>query len=328
MKTICLVDKMRWDFPGNMNPHAFAFGDVDNDKDNEFVIGNLNGKLAVFKGASRTPSLNCDGLGTITCLAVGDVKNCGREKKKWVFDGQITSLSTATDPNTGSILFLVGQPGGHFIIIDENENKSTPIENLNYIQQHKDEFTEISTEIVRGTKIGKDGKKTDVIALITMDGKFGLYDLKSSSMKHIELQVTHKIFGISAINLRRRNQNPDDIFVACAWNGNTYIIDQDFNVVRFEFDRRVCAFAAGKYAIKQGINIPCFMYIDFENQITVYYNLFIDIKPLNNFMDEIMQGTENLDQFHDFLKDNVVNYEIEIASIVDKQVGPFWEHKN
>nr|CAG8528593.1 5293_t:CDS:2 [Entrophospora candida] len=233
-----------------------------------------------------------------------------KEKKKWVFDGQITSLSTATDPNTGSTLFLVGQPGGHFIIIDENENKSTPIENLNYIQQHKDEFTEISTEIVRGTKIGKDGKKTDVIALITMDGKFGLYDLKSSSMKHIELQVTHKIFGISAINLRRRNQNPDDVFVACAWNGNTYIIDQDFNVVRFEFDRRVCAFAAGKYAIKQGINIPCFMYIDFENQITVYYNLFIDIKPLNNFMDEIMQGTENLDQFHDFLKDNVVNYEI------------------
>ena len=32
MKSICLVDRVKWKFEGNMNPHAFDFGDVDNDK--------------------------------------------------------------------------------------------------------------------------------------------------------------------------------------------------------------------------------------------------------------------------------------------------------
>ena len=32
MKSICLVEQVKWKFTGNMNPHAFDFGDVDNDK--------------------------------------------------------------------------------------------------------------------------------------------------------------------------------------------------------------------------------------------------------------------------------------------------------
>jgi hypothetical protein len=32
MKSICLVEQVKWKFKGNMNPHAFDFGDVDNDK--------------------------------------------------------------------------------------------------------------------------------------------------------------------------------------------------------------------------------------------------------------------------------------------------------
>lgn len=60
-----------------MNPHALVIGDVDNDNENEFVIGNLNGDLAIFKGecADGFPSYVCRGLGTITCIAIGDVRN-------------------------------------------------------------------------------------------------------------------------------------------------------------------------------------------------------------------------------------------------------------
>ncbi|CAG8713222.1 16036_t:CDS:2, partial [Dentiscutata heterogama] len=283
MKSICLVDKLIWNFPGNMNPHAFAFGDVDNDEDNEFVIGNLNGELSVFKGnpIEGRPLMTVSGLGTITCVAVGDIKNSGKnsivcvnaegdcnifdmtkhnptstteeeniptstrriseaqaplikpnvndhfkltftvpvncnhiliadidgdgmnevilartdrilhvysyetslptegstvnktpskdqqnlltrsgnliteitanrtskdkpnvnemsptlkEKKKWFFSGQITSLSTATDPQTSSPLLLVGQPGGHFMIIDKNENRTCPTQMSNDLQ--------------------------------------------------------------------------------------------------------------------------------------------------------------------------------------------------
>ncbi|KAI7853447.1 hypothetical protein BDC45DRAFT_536540 [Circinella umbellata] len=80
MRTISLVNRLKWSFSGNMNPHALVLGDVDNDGENEFVIGNLSGDLAVFKGACShgLPTFVCHGLGTITCIAIGDVRNWGR----------------------------------------------------------------------------------------------------------------------------------------------------------------------------------------------------------------------------------------------------------
>ncbi|KAI9274379.1 hypothetical protein BDA99DRAFT_497353 [Phascolomyces articulosus] len=80
MRTISLVNRLKWSFSGNMNPHALVLGDVDNDGEIEFVIGNLSGDLAVFKGACShgLPTFVCHGLGTITCIAIGDVRNWGR----------------------------------------------------------------------------------------------------------------------------------------------------------------------------------------------------------------------------------------------------------
>ncbi|KAI9273425.1 hypothetical protein EDC94DRAFT_690370 [Helicostylum pulchrum] len=80
MRTISLVKRLKWNFSGNMNPHALVIGDVDNDNENEFVIGNLNGDLAIFKGEciDGFPSFVCRGLGTITCIAIGDVRNHGK----------------------------------------------------------------------------------------------------------------------------------------------------------------------------------------------------------------------------------------------------------
>ncbi|CAB4490320.1 unnamed protein product [Rhizophagus irregularis] len=455
MKSICLVDRVKWKFAGNMNPHAFDFGDVDNDKDNEFVIGNLKGELSVFKGISSAndgqPYVTCSGLGTITCVAVGDIKNSGKnsivcinaegqchifdllssnesaptthdeniptsskksndaqtpamrpliiegpkvieqptltlsvpvncnriliadidddgineiilartdrvlqvfnfqipsppidstasikaslieeqpyleEKKKWYFDGQITSLSTAKDPTTSSSLLIIGQPGGHFIIIEKNDKEiSSPTQVSG--DQSGEEFTEVSTEIVKGTKF-KNGKCVDVLALITMDGKFTLYDLQNSSMSHHELQGTHKLFGMASIDLCINDESLDkkilndsekstkkhnNVFVVCAWNGCTYVIDHDFNVVKFEFEGRVCAFAAGQYAITPGHNVNCFLYVDFEDQITVYYNLRINTKPVTNFM-EIMR--DQFDKFDELLKDRVQDYDQEKAAL-------------
>ncbi|KAI8366500.1 hypothetical protein EDC96DRAFT_508328 [Choanephora cucurbitarum] len=80
MRTISLVKRLKWSFSGNMNPHALVIGDIDNDGENEFVVGNLNGDLAIFKGHCEDgfPSYACRGLGTITCIAIGDVQNTGK----------------------------------------------------------------------------------------------------------------------------------------------------------------------------------------------------------------------------------------------------------
>lgn len=45
--------------------------------------------------------------------------------------------------------------------------------------------------------------------------------------------------------------------VACAWDGQTYIIDHNRTVVRFQFDENVNAFCAGEseYNIIERVNI-------------------------------------------------------------------------
>ncbi|ORX50884.1 hypothetical protein DM01DRAFT_1337483 [Hesseltinella vesiculosa] len=80
MRTVSLINRLKWSFSGNMNPHALVLGDVDNDNDVEFVIGNLHGSMAIFKGEcpSGHPTFVCQDLGTITCVAVGDVRNIGK----------------------------------------------------------------------------------------------------------------------------------------------------------------------------------------------------------------------------------------------------------
>ncbi|CAG8542245.1 37076_t:CDS:2, partial [Racocetra persica] len=238
--------------------------------------GNLITEIAANRTSKDKPNIN-DACPTL------------KEKKQWFFDDQITSLSTATDPQTSSPLLLVGQPGGHFMKIDKNENLTCPTQVSNDLQC-PDESTEVSTELAKGIK-WKNGKSYDVIVLVTMDGNFSFFDLQTSTMSRHELQVTHKLFGVTAIDFFcdeteiSSKGRDDDVFVACTWNGNTYIIDRDFNVVKFEFEGRVCAFAAGKYAVVPGCNVPCFMYVDFEDHITVYHNLRINTKPVQNFME-------------------------------------------
>ena len=70
-------------------------------------------------------------------------------------------MSTAKNPDTSLTLLIVGQPGGNFIIIENNE-KETFVRNHG---QMDEEFTEVSTEIVRGTRF-KDGEMEDVFNLI------------------------------------------------------------------------------------------------------------------------------------------------------------------
>lgn len=84
-----LVEKFAFSFSGTLSPNALLVGDVDNDSDNEIVVGSLSGELAVIKGrpsrrqdgaggAAAKPRFFASDLGSIVCVALGDVRNCGR----------------------------------------------------------------------------------------------------------------------------------------------------------------------------------------------------------------------------------------------------------
>lgn len=76
-------------------------------------------------------------------------------------------------------------------------------------------------------------------------------------------------------------------FVVCAWNGKTYIVDEEHNYIRFKFEEAVSAFTAGSYFF-DGKDHPVLVYATFNNQIILYYDVVSDcIKP-NFLLQEIM----------------------------------------
>lgn len=161
------------------------------------------------------------------------------------------------------------------------------------------------------------------------------------------------------------NEPGCDLFVACAWNGVTYLIDwskrigdddnddddedeedqyedvdddeneeetDSFNssdsdnktgqqqrqnaskikyqLVKFAFEGRVCAFTAGLYSVENQVNVPCLFYVDFEDQIYVYYDVRISPGPVTGFIDRIDDDVEEA-------LDRIIGIESEIDALVE-----------
>uniref|UniRef100_A0A0N7ZC70 Uncharacterized protein n=1 Tax=Scylla olivacea TaxID=85551 RepID=A0A0N7ZC70_SCYOL len=77
MRVASFVNFLEFEFEGNINKNAICLGDVDNDGQNELVVGNENGALALFKGENPRPIRYSTDLGMISAVAVGDVFNSG-----------------------------------------------------------------------------------------------------------------------------------------------------------------------------------------------------------------------------------------------------------
>jgi hypothetical protein len=53
MRAISLVNRIEFQFMGNVARNAITLGDVDNDGCNELIIGNTKGEVAIFKVQHR-----------------------------------------------------------------------------------------------------------------------------------------------------------------------------------------------------------------------------------------------------------------------------------
>lgn len=49
MRNVSLATRIEFDFKGNVVRKGLTFGDVDNDGEMEFIIGNSEGEVVVFK---------------------------------------------------------------------------------------------------------------------------------------------------------------------------------------------------------------------------------------------------------------------------------------
>ncbi|KAJ1966967.1 hypothetical protein IWQ62_002139, partial [Dispira parvispora] len=96
MRTISLVERLKWEIRESVNPRAIAIGDVTNDKHNELAVGTTLGKLLIFRGQGHTyappgaaqqpelivpeatPWATYPRLGIVTAIAIGDVRAQGK----------------------------------------------------------------------------------------------------------------------------------------------------------------------------------------------------------------------------------------------------------
>ncbi|XP_076245927.1 KICSTOR complex protein ITFG2 isoform X2 [Calliopsis andreniformis] len=115
-------------------------------------------------------------------------------------------------------------------------------------------------------------------ALVTLDGTIMLV---KDEVILWAMQVDHQIFALCRLDVT--GDGVDEI-VACAWDGQTYILDHQQNSVRFQFEEPVRAFCTGNYNVSHGISTPCLVYNTFNNKIFLYYDVVLPsmvIKPLN-----------------------------------------------
>ncbi|KAM8909904.1 KICSTOR complex protein ITFG2 isoform 2-T4 [Spinachia spinachia] len=393
MRSLNYVERVSLDFTGTLFPHAICLGDADNDSLNELIVGDTNGKLLVYKNDDCRPWASRSCAGMLTCVAVGDVCNKGKNLvvavsaegwfhlfdltaataskadsssqhestcsddqkpfftqhipantkvilisdidgdgrselvvgytdrvvrafrweepsdgselcsgqlvllKKWLLEGQVDSLSVNPGPE-GLPELMVSQPGcGYAILLcswtQQDSSSSgedappTPgsdgpsrdlVLHLTTGRIHnKNVSTHLIGSISKGSK--EESSKCGLFALCTLDGTLKLMD--SSEQLLWSVQVDHQLFALQKLDVTGDGREE---VVACAWDGQTYIIDHNRTVVRFQFNENVNAFCAGQYTCKEGKNSPCLVYVSFNHKIYIYWKVELERMESTNML--------------------------------------------
>lgn len=264
------------------NTKVMIIKDIDGDGKCELVVGYTDRVVRAFRWENSFDSSD-QIVGQLVLL------------KKWLLEGQVDSLSVNPGID-GTPDLMVSQPGCAYAILlctwkmdssssQEAEGSSTltsesPARDVILHQtsgriHNKNVSTHLIGSIGRGymSTIGKedDSPKSGLFALCTLDGTLKL--MEGTEKLLWSMQVDHQLFALEKLDVTGNGQ--EDV-VACAWDGQTYIIDHNRTVVRFQVDENVSAFCAGLYACKDGKNSPCLVYVSFNYKIYVYWRVELE----------------------------------------------------
>ncbi|XP_032205022.1 KICSTOR complex protein ITFG2 isoform X8 [Mustela erminea] len=239
--------------------------------------------------------------------------------KKWTLEGQVDSLSVTPGP-LGVPELMVSQPGCAYAILLCTWNKDTgpPPTSEGALEGSRDTLAardvmlhqtsgrihnkNVSTHLVGNIKRGEghtaERAGSGLFALCTLDGTLKLMEEADKLLWSV--QVDHQLFALEKLDVTetgntvapvgcvatdaRSKGNGHEEVVACAWDGQTYIIDHNRTVVRFQVDENIRAFCAGLYACKEGRNSPCLVYVTFNQKIYVYWEVQLERMESTNLL--------------------------------------------
>ncbi|PRD35172.1 UNVERIFIED_CONTAM: Itfg2 [Trichonephila clavipes] len=110
-------------------------------------------------------------------------------------------------------------------------------------------------------------------------------------------QVDHQLFAITKMDLT--GDGNEDI-IACAWDGQTYMVNQRKQSVRFQFEESVSAFTSGKYSVTPGSSVPVLVYATFSDRVYLYFDIMLPSFPIHSFFEKMEKNpltSELLSQF-------------------------------
>ncbi|CAH0547712.1 unnamed protein product [Brassicogethes aeneus] len=273
------------------NVKNILLGDIDGDGAVEMVLGLTDRVVRSYKwmGNTHKPA----NLTEANLPIEPTDKLLGKfvAMNKWECANQIGSI-TLHHTWDGLPSLLIAQPGGTFMRIKcftddisaqpsvnsdlSNSNSSQGESGIpgsvdyQFLGLTRMRNQNISTEILGDFKNShrKDSGKGKPYAVATLDGTIMLVQ---DEVILWAFAVDHQIFALTKLDI---TGNGSDDIVACCWDGQTYILDQDKNVISFPLDEPVQAFESGYYHLKGNDEpVTCFVYVTFKNTIILYYDI-------------------------------------------------------
>ncbi|XP_073743075.1 KICSTOR complex protein ITFG2 isoform X1 [Callorhinus ursinus] len=269
------------------NTKVMLISDIDGDGCCELVVGYTDRVVRAFRW---------EDLGEGTEHPTGQLVSL----KKWTLEGQVDSLSVTPGP-LGVPELMVSQPGCAYAILLCTWNKDTgpPPTSEGAPEGSREALAardvmlhqtsgrihnkNVSTHLIGNIKRGEGGNGerggSGLFALCTLDGTLKLMEEADKLLWSV--QVDHQLFALEKLDV---TGNGCEEVVACAWDGQTYIIDHNRTVVRFQVDENIRAFCAGLYACKEGRNSPCLVYVTFNQKIYVYWEVQLERMESTNLL--------------------------------------------
>ncbi|XP_072398636.1 KICSTOR complex protein ITFG2-like [Diabrotica undecimpunctata] len=311
------------------NTKDIIIGDIDGDGNFEMVLGLTDRVVRSYKWMSN-PNRSMLDISDVSSQFDPSDKVLGKfvALNKWECANQIGSI-TLHHSADGKPSILIAQPGGTFMrikcqsedLIGEEciessvhsnsgsslgENITSSID-YQFLGISRMRNQNISTEILgdlrysqydSGVSFDKNScssqkepsnapTKGKPYALATLDGTIMLVQ---DEVILWAIAVDHQIFALTKLDVT--GTGSDDI-VACSWDGETYILDQDKNSVRFHLDEPVQAFQSGYYNIQPDApDMTCLVYVTFKNSIVVYYDLPLKELICKKFEPDVVKLSE------------------------------------
>ncbi|KAF6119208.1 integrin alpha FG-GAP repeat containing 2 [Phyllostomus discolor] len=227
------------------NTKVMLISDIDGDGCCELVVGYTDRVVRAFRW---------EDLGEGTEHLTGQLVSL----QKWTLEGQVDSLSV-TPGSLGVPELMVSQPGcayavllctwnkdtGHFATSEgtSESSRETPAARDVVLHQTSGRIhnKNVSTHLIGNIKRGHTSESggSGLFALCTLDGTLKLMEEADKLLWSV--QVDHQLFALEKLDV---TGNGHEEVVACAWDGQTYIIDHNRTVVRFQVDENVRAFCA------------------------------------------------------------------------------------